>query len=107
MQALMDAEPDLRADAMLWPHHGHEPEAVGRLASAVGARAVVVSDGWSPRPPPRPDWLKAGRVAYYRTGEQGAVTLELRPEGVRASTFAAGAVPPEEEPDEDADDVED
>ncbi|MBM4017888.1 MAG: ComEC/Rec2 family competence protein [Planctomycetes bacterium] len=82
--------PDLRADALLWPHHGHDPDAVGRLARASGARVLVVSAGRPLRPFERPAWLAEQGAACYHTGEAGAVTLELRPAGVRVTTFAAG-----------------
>jgi competence protein ComEC len=104
---LLEAEPDLRADAMLWPHHGHNPEAVGRLAAAVGARTLVVSAGRPVLALPDPPWLVQEGARCYRTGEAGAVTLELRPEGVWVETFlsrpqAAADVPEHAEDDPDA-----
>jgi competence protein ComEC len=103
IDAFLVAEPHPRADAMLWPHHGHDPEAVGRLARAAGAKALVVSSARPFRPFERPAWLKELGAACYHTGEDGAVTLDLRPEGLRVETFAGGPVEPEEEPEDDAD----
>ena len=110
IQALLDAEPDLKADAMLWPHHGHEPQAVGRFAHQVGAKVLVVSAGRPYRPQERPAWMKARGVACYHTGEEGAVTLELRPEGVYAETFLGGpasVVAPDDGADAEIEDAED
>ena len=49
-----------------------------------------------------PAWLKERGVACYHTGVDGAVTVDLRPEGLRVATFCGGAVEPEEQPEEDA-----
>jgi len=87
--ALLAAEPGLRADALLWPHHGHAPDEVRALVRHVGAEVVVISasSGWDP--PPLPAWLAADGVACYHTGRDGAVTVELSPESVQAETFRA------------------
>ncbi len=90
IDGLMAAEPDLRADAMLWPHHGHMPEAVGDLVRHTGARAIVVSSVRPYGPSPAPAWAGECGVRCYHTGVDGAVTLELMPEGVRAETFLEG-----------------
>ena len=90
MAALMAAEPDLRADAMLWPHHGHAPEAVRQFAGATGARVLVISAGPYASVDP-PAWLKEDRVVCVNTGEVGAVTVELRPEGPHVQTFCGPA----------------
>jgi len=84
---LMRAEPDLRADAVLWPHHGHGGEAVRSLLRHTGARVAVISaaSGWDPEP--LPAWLDEDGVTCYHTGRDGAVTVELAAEGVRAATF--------------------
>jgi len=87
LDALRSAEPDLRADALLWPHHGGSADAVGRLARTVGARIVVVSAGRSYPPRPPPAWVAAQGTALYRTGEHGAVTVDLLPGGPRAAAF--------------------
>jgi len=87
MAALREAEPDLRADAMLWPHHGHAPEAVGGLAVASGAHVLVVSSAPPFTPSAKPEWQVQNRVASFNTGEVGAVTIELRPEPWHVETF--------------------
>jgi len=84
---LVGAEPDLRADAVLWPHHGHAPEAARDLLRHTGATVTVISAacGWNPHP--LPSWLDEDGVACYHTGRDGTVTVELGAEGVRAETF--------------------
>ena len=104
---LLEAEPDLRADAMLWPHHGHDPDAVGGFAHATGAKVLVISSSRPVRPSADPPWLAQEGARCYHTGLVGAVTVELRPEGVRAKTFlsrpqAAADVPEHAEDDPDA-----
>jgi len=71
MDTLVNAEPDLRADAMLWPHHGHEPDSVGRFAAAVGAKVLVTSSGKSFDPEPLPAWAKVRGIACYHTASRG------------------------------------
>jgi competence protein ComEC len=87
LDVLRAAEPDLRADVLLWPHHGGSADAVGRMAAAVGARVVVVSAGRSYPPRPPPAWVAEQGTALYRTGEHGAVTVDLLPGGPRAAAF--------------------
>jgi competence protein ComEC len=89
MAALMEAEPDLRAEAMLWPHHGHTPEAVGRLAAGIGAKVLVASASAAYASQTRSVLRAPGPVVSYCTGEVGAVTLELRPEGLYVKTFVS------------------
>jgi len=85
--ALLEAEPGLRADALLWPHHGHAPDEVRSLVRHTGANVAVISaaSGWDP--PVLPGWLTADGVMCYHTGRDGAVTVQLSPAGVRAGTF--------------------
>jgi len=90
IDGLIEAEPDLRADAMLWPHHGHMPEAVGDLVRHTGAGMLVVSSVRPYGPWPGPAWAGERGVRCYHTGVDGAVTVELAPEGVRAETFLDG-----------------
>jgi len=84
---LIGAEPDLRAGAVLWPHHGHAPQAARDLFRHTGAQVAVISAsrGWDP--PPMPAWLDEDGVTCYHTGRDGTVTVELGAEGVRAETF--------------------
>ena len=107
IDAFLATAPDVRADAMLWPHHGHDPEAVERLASAARAKVLVVSSGRTVRPIAPPAWLKERGVACYHTGNDGAVTVDLRPEGLRVATFRGGAAEPEEQPEDDTETEDD
>jgi len=110
IDAFLEAEPRPRADAMLWPHHGHDPAAVERLATAAGAKVLVISSGRTVAPIAPPAWLKERGAACYHTGNDGAVTVDLLPEGLRVATFATGvAAEFETEPaaDEDAETEDD
>jgi competence protein ComEC len=100
MAALAAAEPSLRADAMLWPHHGHDPAAVGDFVARTGARVLVVSAARPRISEVEPPWLKGqGAAACYRTGESGAITLDLGPAGLRVATFLGGAATVELDPE--------
>jgi competence protein ComEC len=84
--ALLAAEPDIRADAMLWPHHGGDADAdaVQRLAEVAGAKVLVISAGAARAvPPPVP-------FTYLRTAEDGAVAVMLEADGPAVETFAGG-----------------
>jgi competence protein ComEC len=107
IDAFLATAPDVRADAMLWPHHGHDPEAVERLASAARTKVLVISSGRTVRPIAPPAWLKERGVACYHTGNDGAVTVDLRPEGLRVATFRGGAAEPEEQPEDDTETEDD
>ncbi|MCX5684219.1 MAG: ComEC/Rec2 family competence protein, partial [Planctomycetota bacterium] len=100
IDAFLASEPQPRADAMLWPHHGHDPGAVERLATAAGAKVLVISSGRTVRPVPPPVWLKERGAACYHTGNDGAVTVDLWSEGLRVATFCRGVVELEEPPEE-------
>jgi len=84
IDALLASEPHLRADAMLWPHHGGDPDAVLRLAEAAGAKVLVISAGPARAVPP------PGPFTCYRTAERGAVTVTLEANGPAVQTFAGG-----------------
>ena len=99
--SLLNREPALRADAILWPHHGANTAAVGRFCRAAGVRTVVLSAGRMIPPRAPPAWVAEQGIALYHTGADGAVTVELRPEGVAVETFCA-----REAPGPDADDEE-
>jgi competence protein ComEC len=107
IDAFLAAEPEVRADAMLWPHHGHDPAAVERLATAAGAKVLVISSGRLPAAVAQPPWLKERGVACYHTGNDGAVTVDLRPEALSVATFCRGVIEPEELPDENAETEDD
>lgn len=59
---------DLSADVLVLPHHGRPSPAAAGLATAVGAKVLVASDG--PGDPIDPVWSGA-----LRTSERGAVTV--------------------------------
>jgi len=84
---LIRAEPNLRADAVLWPHHGHAPEAARNLLRHTRARVAVISAarGWNPRP--LPAWIAADGITCCHTGRDGTVTVELGTDGIRTMTF--------------------
>jgi len=88
--ALLAAEPNLKADVMLWPHHGSDPDAVGRLAQRAGAQALVVSCGRVRGEEGDPPWVAEQDVRCCRTGRDGAVTVTLEANGPAVETFAGG-----------------
>ena len=90
MAALMKAEPHLRADLLLWPHHGHAEEAVHRFVRHTGAEVLVISAARQFKPPPTPAWVTARGIPCLHTGVSGAVTVDLGLGGLRASTFRGG-----------------
>jgi len=90
MAALVKAEPHLRADLLLWPHHGHAEEAVCRLVQHTGAEVLVISPARSYRPAPIPTWLGEFGVACFHTGGSGAVTVDLAQAGLKVRTFRGG-----------------
>jgi len=85
--ALLAAEPNLKADVMLWPHHGSDPDAVGRLAQRAGAQALVVSCGPVRAKEGDPPWVAEQDVRCCRTGRDGAVTVTLEANGPAVETF--------------------
>lgn len=93
LRALAALGADVRADVMLWPHHGHEPAAVGEFVRLVGAHAVVISAGRPYGTYAPPDWTKEQGVTLYHTGLSGSVAIELRPAGLYAETFRDGPSP--------------
>ncbi|MCX5649585.1 MAG: ComEC/Rec2 family competence protein [Planctomycetota bacterium] len=88
--ALLAAEPNLKADVMLWPHHGSDPDAVGRLAQAAGAKVLVVSCGAVRAKEEDPPWVAEQDVRCRWTGRDGAVTVTLEANGPAVETFAGG-----------------
>ena len=93
MEALLAAERGLRADAILWPHHGACPDEVGRFAGAVGARWIVVSSRGGHVRPDEPAWLAERGIRCLRTAYDGMVTLDLRPGGAWCTAFASAGAP--------------
>jgi len=90
IDALLASEPHLKADVMLWPHHGSDPDAVGRLAEAAGAKVLVVSCGLVRAQEKDPPWVAEQDVRCCRTGVDGAVTVTLEANGPAVETFAGG-----------------
>jgi competence protein ComEC len=77
---------ELTADVVVVPHHGSATSSSPAFVSAVGARYAIVSAGhanrWGfPRPEVSERWRESGAVVVV-TGDAGAVTVELRPQGV-------------------------
>ena len=89
--ALLAREPDLSADAILWPHHGGDPEAVRRLAAAAGAKVLVISASRTRRAEHEPTWVAEQGITCYHTAKDGAVTLTLQPGEMDVATFLDGA----------------
>jgi competence protein ComEC len=84
----------LAADVVVVPHHGSATSSSPAFVAAVGARFAIVSAGFAnrwgfPRPDVRRRWEQAG-AAVIVTGEAGAVSVELDPEGARVSTERDG-----------------
>jgi len=90
IDALLASEPNLKADAMLWPHHGSDPDAAGRLARAAGAKVLVVSCGLVRAQEKDPPWVAEQDIECRRTGRDGAVTVMLDADGPTVETFAGG-----------------
>jgi len=90
IEALLAAEPNLKADVMLWPHHGSDPDAVRRLAEAAGAKVLVVSCGAVRAEEKDPPWVAEQGIQCCRTAEDGAVTVTLEANGPTVETFAGG-----------------
>jgi competence protein ComEC len=68
---------DLRADAIVVPHHGSATSSTEAFVQAVAPRVAIVSAGAdNPFGHPRPDVLaRYGDALLYRTDEDGSVTL--------------------------------
>ena len=84
----------IAADVVVVPHHGSATSSSPAFVAAVGARFAVVSAGFAnrwgfPRPEVRERWEQGG-AAVVVTGEAGAVSVELGPEGAAVSTERDG-----------------
>ena len=84
----------LGADVVVVPHHGSATSSAPAFVAAVDARLAIVSAGFAnrwgfPRPEVRQRWEQAG-AAVVVTGEAGAVTVELGPQGATVSTERDG-----------------
>jgi competence protein ComEC len=77
----------IAAEVVVVPHHGSATSSSPGFVAAVGAEHAVVSAGFGnrwglPRPEVRERWRESG-AAVVVTGESGAVSIALAPEGVR------------------------
>jgi beta-lactamase superfamily II metal-dependent hydrolase len=84
------ASDDLRAEALLLPHHGQETVPLADFLRATGARVGVMSVGRF-RDEQRKHvmtWPRELRV--WKTYRAGAVSVFLGERGVRAETFLDG-----------------
>jgi competence protein ComEC len=84
----------MAADVVVVPHHGSATSSSPAFVAAVGAKVAVVSAGFAnrwgfPRPEVRERWEQGG-AAVVVTGEAGAVSIELGPEGAAVSTERDG-----------------
>lgn len=83
----------LRSTVLLAPHHGARASSGSAFLAAVAPRWVVVSVGARNRfGHPAPEALARYRAAgaeVFRTDRDGAVTMRLAPDGVRAATQGA------------------
>ena len=80
----------LPADVVVVPHHGSATSSSPPFVAAVGARLAIVSaahaNRWGfPRAEVRERWESGGATVVV-TGDSGAVTVELAPDGVGVST---------------------
>jgi competence protein ComEC len=85
---------ELAADVIVVPHHGSATSSSAAFVAAVGARHAIVSAGYAnrwgfPRPEVRERWLESG-ASIVVTGDSGAVSVELRPEGVAVAAERDG-----------------
>ncbi len=84
----------LAADVVVVPHHGSATSSSPAFVATVGARYAIVSAGhanrWGfPRPEVRERWRESG-AAVVVTGDAGAVSVELRPDGVAVAAERDG-----------------
>ncbi len=84
----------LAADVIVVPHHGSATSSSPAFVAAVGAQHAIVSAGYAnrwgfPRPEVRERWRESGADVVV-TGDEGAVSVELRPEGVTVSAERDG-----------------
>ena len=80
----------LAADVVVVPHHGSATSSSPAFVTAVGARVAIVSaahaNRWGfPRAEVRERWERGGATVFV-TGDAGAVTVDLAPDGLGIST---------------------
>jgi competence protein ComEC len=84
----------IAAAVVVVPHHGSATSSSPAFVAAVDAELAIVSAGFAnrwgfPRAEVRQRWEQAG-AAVVVTGEAGAVSVDLGPEGARVSTERDG-----------------
>ncbi len=84
----------IAADVVVVPHHGSATSSSPPFVAAAGARLAIVSAGFAnrwgfPRPEVRQRWEQSG-AAIVVTGDAGAVSVELGPDGAAVSTERDG-----------------
>ncbi len=87
-------EQELAADVIVVPHHGSATSSSPPFVAAVGAEHAIVSAGYAnrwgfPRPEVRARWQDSGAEVVV-TGDAGAVSVELRPDGVAVAVERDG-----------------
>jgi len=82
-----DDREDLSADAVLLPHHGEESRELATFLERTGARVGVMSVGRYRDAQRRSVMRWPDRLRVYKTYRDGAVSVFLGPDGVRAETF--------------------
>jgi competence protein ComEC len=86
-QMLVMSRQDLRAQVLKVPHHGSRRSSTEAFLDAVRPKAALVSVGYrNPFRHPHPETLERYRsrdVQVWRTDRDGAITVELRPDGIQ------------------------
>jgi competence protein ComEC len=79
--------PDLRADVLFLPHHGHWEETLGRFVRAVNPRLAVASCGGRVDPRTK-SLLQRLKIPLFTTAGDGAVVLRLDGKSLSARGYA-------------------
>ena len=84
----------IAADVVVVPHHGSATSSSPSFVAAVGAQHAIVSAGYAnrwgfPRPEVRERWQQSG-AAVSVTGDAGAVSVVLAPDGVAVAAERDG-----------------
>jgi len=90
IEGLLAAEPGLRAQVVLWPHHGQPSEAVERLFARTGARVAVVSAAGGRGEARSGAGARLQSLLGFHTGREGMVSVEATHEGWRVWGWRSG-----------------
>lgn len=86
-QLLVMSRQDLRAQVLKVPHHGSRRSSTEAFLDAVRPKVALVSVGYrNPFRHPHPETLERYRdrdIQLWRTDRNGAITVELRPDGLQ------------------------